>query len=128
MAKATIKLSLFSDHNVPDSVGNWLQRRGHSVFRLRKHMPDNSPDPVVAAAALDAGRILLTQDKDFNSQRFMQPRFEKLSRISLSGDGPTLLPAIKEHIHLIEFQWAHAQSTNSRMIAHVRVGNIRFRA
>lgn len=128
MAKATIKLSLFSDHNVPDSVGNWLQRRGHSVFRLRKHMPDNSPDPVVAAAALDADRILLTQDKDFNSQRFMQPRFEKLSRISLSGDGPTLLPAIKEHIHLIEFQWAHAQSTNSRMIAHVRVGNIRFRA
>ena len=128
MAKAAIKLSIFSDNNIPDSIGNWLQRRGHSVFRLRKHMPDDSPDPVVAAAALEADRILLTQDKDFNSQRFMQPRFASLSRISLSGDGPTLLPAIKEHIRLIEFQWAELQTTGARMIVHVRVGNIRFRA
>ena len=122
------KLRFFTDHNVPDSIGNYLRGRGHSVVRLRHHMPDNSKDPVVATAALKDGRILITCDKDFNTQRFMQPRFEGLSRVALSGDGPTLLPAVKEHIETIEFQFALAQRKRAaRLVAHVQVGQLRFR-
>lgn len=129
MVKRAAKLLFFADHNVPDSVAKYLQRRGHSVHRLRHHMPHNSPDPVVATAALKAGRILISQDKDFNSQRFAQPRFASLSRISLVGPGPTLVAALREHMHLIEAQWAHTQQTGAaRMIVHVQVGQIRIRA
>lgn len=129
MVTAPIRLQFFLDNNVPDSIGKFLQRRGHSVKRQRFSIPADSPDPVVAMTALRADRILITQDKDFNSQRFQQERFERLSRISLSGASHTLLPALKEHLHLIEFQWAHCLQTKApRMIAFVKLGNVRFRA
>ena len=129
MAKAAIKLYLLTDNNVPDSIGDYLRRRGHSVHRIRGHMADNAPDQVVAMAALKADRILITQDKDFNTQRFMKPYMAGLSRIALVGDGATLKAAMKEHIHLIEAQWAHKIATGAvRMIAHVQVGQIKFRA
>jgi hypothetical protein len=92
-------------------------------------MADDSPDPVVATAALAAGRILVSQDKDFNHQRFAQPRFARLSRIALVGPGPTLLAAVKEHIHLIEAQWEHTQRIGAaRMIVRLQRGKISFSA
>lgn len=129
MAKAAVKLRLFLDHNIPDSIGRYLQRRGHSVLRQRHHIPADSPDPLVAMTAMTAGRILVTQDRDFNNQRFQQPKFAGLSRISLSGPSHTLLDAVKEHLHLIEYQWLHVQRTRApRLIAHISVGQFRFRA
>lgn len=129
MPKAAIKLPLFLDHNVPDSIGRYFQGRGHSVLRQRHHIPADSPDHLVAMTAMKAGRVLVTIDKDFNSQRFHQPKFNTLSRIALSGPSHTLLGAVKEHVHLIEYQWGHLKKTRGvRMIAHVKAGNFRFRA
>lgn len=77
---------------------------------------------------MKAERILVTQDKDFNQQRFHQPRYATLSRISLSGEANTLLPSLKEHIHLVEAQWAHVKSSGQpRMLAYLKKGCIRFR-
>ena len=93
---------------------------------LRHHIPDNSPDPVVGMTALKAGRILVSWDRDFNAQRFRQDRFAELSRISLSGAGPTLLPAVKEHIAVLEFQMPRVPA-EGRMVAQLQIGIIRFR-
>jgi hypothetical protein len=129
MARAAITLRLFTDENVPDSVGRYLRGRGHSVYRAKAHLAEGSPDQIVATTAMEDGRILVSQDKDFNHQRFAQPRFARLSRIGLVGAGPTLVRALKEHMHLIEAQWAHAQRSGAaRMIVHLQVGQIRFRA
>jgi hypothetical protein len=128
MGTIAVRLPLFLDNNVPDSLGRYLQRRGHSVHRQRFYIPADSPDPIVATTAMKAGRILVSQDKDFNSQRFQQDRFASLSRIAFSGEAQTLLPALKEHMELIEFRWAQCQRNRSRLIAHVKVGQVRFRA
>lgn len=120
------QLRFFLDQNVPDSIGAYLQGRGHSVLRLRHHIPDNSPDPVVAMTALQAGRILVSCDKDFNGQRFQQARFAQLSRIGLSGPGPTLLPAVKKHIDIVEFQLSRIPK-DGRVVAHVQFEQVRFR-
>lgn len=129
MPKGADKLFFFLDNNVPDSIGRYLQRRGHSVLRQRHHIPADSPDPIVATTAMEANRILVTIDRDFNSQRFHQPRFDRLSRVSLSGPSHQLLGAVKEHIHLIEFQWDHkVRMGTRRMIAHIKAGMIRIRA
>ena len=128
MARAAIKLPFFLDNNVPDSIGKYLQHRGHSVFRLRHHMSPDSPDPIVASTAMAAGRILVTQDKDFNSQRFQQPRFARLSRIALCGPSHTLLPAVKEHIEMIEFAWIQCVAKREpRMVVHIQLGQFRSR-
>lgn len=126
MPKSNKKLRFFLDNNVPDSIGRYLQRRGHSVLRQRYHIAHDSPDPVVAMTALQAERILVTWDKDFNTQAFRQARFSQLSRISICGSGPTLLPAIKEHIELLEFQFKKVPK-NGRLVAQIQVGISRFR-
>lgn len=128
MARAATKLHFFLDNNVPDSIGRYLQGRGHSVQRQRFYIPADSPDPVVAMTAMKARRILVTQDKDFNSQRFQQDRFSDLSRLSLSGPSHTLLPALKVQMDLIEFQWARCLAQRQRMTAHLKTGLIRFRS
>ena len=61
------QLQFFLDQNVPDSICRYLRGRGHSVLLLRHHIPDDSPDPVVAMTALQAGRILVTCDRDFRA-------------------------------------------------------------
>jgi hypothetical protein len=127
MAARRPKLRFFLDQNVPDSVGRYLQGRGHSVERLRYHIAEESPDPIVGMTALKAGRILVSWDKDFNSQRFRQERFAGLSRISLSGEGPTLLAAMKEHIDVVEFQLQRVPK-GGRWVAHIQLGNVRFRS
>ena len=126
MPAAAIPLRFFLDQNVPDSIGRYFQGRGHSVLRLRHHIQPNSPDPVVGMTALQANRILVSWDRDFNGQRFQQERFARLSRIALSGAGPTLLPAIKENIAIIEFQMSRIPR-GGRIAAHAKVGQIRFR-
>lgn len=129
MPAAIVRLRLFLDNNVPDSVGRYLQGRGHSVKRLRFWISADSPDPVVATTAMESDRILVTLDRDFNSQRFQQDRFARLCRISLSGPAHELIDAIKEYIHLIERQWEHCQRTRApRMIVHLKPGQIRIRA
>lgn len=126
MVAGGAQLRFFLDQNVPDSIGRYFRGRGHSVQLLRHHIPDNSPDPVVGMTALQAKRILVSWDRDFNAQRFRQDRFAELSRISLCGAGPTLLPAVKEHMAVLEFQMPrHPHS--GRMVAQLQIGMIRFR-
>jgi hypothetical protein len=74
-----------TDHNVPDSVGNVLIDLGHDVVRLREVMAVDTTDPIVARAAIEDQRVLVSWDRDFNQQRFMAPRFARLSRLSMSG-------------------------------------------
>lgn len=83
--KAPRRFRFLTDHNVPDSVGNLLVKLGHDVVRLREVMAVDTADPVVARAAIEDNRILVTWDRDFNQQRFMSPRFAELSRLSMSG-------------------------------------------
>lgn len=119
-------LRFFLDNNVPDSVGRYLQGRGHSVLRQRYHIAHDAPDPVVGMTALQTDRILITWDKDFNSQTFRQHRFAELCRVSLSGNGPSLLPAVKEHIELLEFTFPRTPK-GGRVVAHVQIGQVRLR-
>ena len=126
MVAGRSKLGFFLDQNVPDSICRYFRGRGHSVLLLRHHIPDNSPDPVVGMTALKAGRILVTSDRDFNAQRFRQDRFAELSRVSLCGAGPLLLPAVKEHIAVLEFQMARIPA-GGRIVSQLQLGIIRFR-
>jgi hypothetical protein len=96
-------LKFFTDNNVPDSVGGVLIDRGHNVIRLRDVMAADAKDPVVAVAAIEAGRILVSWDRDFNHQRFQAPRFAGLSRIGMSCAEPEGAGRIEETIDLVEF-------------------------
>ncbi|WP_158965012.1 DUF5615 family PIN-like protein [Chachezhania sediminis] len=110
-----------TDHNVPVSLGNALIAMGHDVVRISEIMPVNSPDPVVARAAIEAGRILISWDRDFNAQRFASPRFEQLSRIMMSGPEPSGAARLTEVFDVVEFALRRDQENP----AIVRVGSHR---
>lgn len=83
-----------TDHNVPKSVGDTLIGLGQNVVRLRDVMAVDAPDPVVAKAAMEDERVLVSWDRDFNQQIFKSPRFARLSRLSMSvpeTEGPARL-------------------------------------
>lgn len=112
-------LAFLSDHNVPVSVGHFLVEKGHDVARVADLMPANSPDPVVATAAIKAGRILISWDRDFNHQRFMKPRFAGLRRIGFSCPEPKGAVRLAEVIDLVQFAFQRAGDSPLRIrIAH----------
>lgn len=108
-------LAFLSDHNVPVSVGQILSNRGHDVARVADLMPVNSPDPVVATAAIEGGLILLSWDRDFNHQRFMKPRFAPLCRIDFALPEPEGAARLEAVLDLVEFAFARANGRPVRI-------------
>jgi len=98
-----LSLKFLCDHNVPDAVGRVLVQLGHDVVRVKDIMAINAADPIVAIAAIEAARILVSWDRDFNQQRFLSPRFDKLSRIGMSCLEPNGVVRIQQVIDIIEF-------------------------
>src|SRR5262245_27319198 len=96
-------LGFLTDQNVPEDVVQCLSNRGHLVSRVRDEMPANSPYPVVAMAAINAGRVLVSWDRDFGHQRFMQYRFARLSRIGFSCPEPQGAERLIAVLDVIEF-------------------------
>jgi predicted nuclease of predicted toxin-antitoxin system len=58
-------LRFFADHCVPDSIIQGLLDAGHEVFRLKDHIPIESPDPIVIATAQKLDSILISLNGDF---------------------------------------------------------------
>lgn len=104
-------LGFLTDNNVPDSAGNALADAGHTVVRQRETMATTASDPVLAVAAIQAGLILLSWDKDFNHQRFQAPRFLGLSRIGMSCPEFDGAKRLAETIDLVEFAFRRAAGT-----------------
>lgn len=100
--------SFLTDANVPDSVGAYLVDRGHDVVRVRDIMAADAKDPVVAEAAMQSDRILISWDKDFNHQRFLKERYRELNRIGFSCPEPHGATRLDEVIDLVEFAFERA--------------------
>jgi len=58
-------LRFFADHCIPNSIIKGLLDAGHEVFRLKDHIPIESPDPTVIATAQKLDSILISLDGDF---------------------------------------------------------------
>lgn len=58
-------LRFFADHCVANAVGAALADTGHEVYRLRDHMPPDSPDAIVIQKARSLNAILLSLNGDF---------------------------------------------------------------
>lgn len=114
-----------------ESVCRFLEERGHEVTRLSAVLPTDTPDPIVAKVAQDAGMILISDDQDFKQiagrkPNAQKPRFKKLSRVNMKckhAVAPTRLAAA---ITLIEFEFEIAQArSDQRMIIDVQPTLIR---
>jgi hypothetical protein len=115
-------LLFLTDHNVPDSLGHFLAEVGHDIARVRDVMAADSPDPIVAEAAIRAGRVLISWDRDFNQQRFLRPWFATLSRIGFSCPEPDGVARMRSVLDLVEFVFHRAQGSPLT----IRIGRDKF--
>ena len=110
MAPLTV-IRFLLDNNVPDSVAHFLRERGHDVELVRAVLAADAKDPVVAVAALEAQRVLISWDKDFNHQRFQQDRFKELSRIGMSCPEPDGAIRLTQLIDVVEFTYSRSNGS-----------------
>ena len=65
--KSNNKIHFFTDQDVPNSVGDYLEGLGCQVTRLRDIIDIKSKDPFVAATCAEAGLVLVSfNHKDFS--------------------------------------------------------------
>ena len=87
---------------------------------MRRILPTNSPDPLVASVAEINEAILVSFDKDFRTLAprigIGEQRFRKLSRIGFRCDEPQAAQRLKLALPLIEFEWTAAQETSDKRI------------
>lgn len=123
---------LLIDENVPNSVAELFQARGHDVRFVRDLFPAGTPDPVIAAVGNRLDAIVVTWDRDFTSLLRRVPegnrtRFRRLGRISFSCNEVKGRELLERWIEMIEFQYEQARSKpDIRMIVQIQESGVKF--
>ena len=103
-------MRFLTDECVQDSVGQFLQERGHEVVRARDVFAPKTPDPVIAKQADDDQAIVITNNsKDFKALISRLPggraRYRHAGLITFEGcEGPTAARRLEQLIESIEFE------------------------
>lgn len=111
------------DENLPTSLVGLLTERGHDAHHVEDEGLRSQMDPVVAAAAKEEGRILLTLDVEFADIRKHPPGSHPgivLFRSSISG-----APAISQLV--LDLLESVPESDLTGMVTIVEQGRIRIR-
>lgn len=119
-------MRLLIDENVPRSVAEFFESRGHSVQYVLDVLPAGTPDPVIAKVGDRISAIVVTWDRDF--ERIVQrvpdgqkSAFRRLGRISFRCDESQGLPLAEKWIGLIEAHYQQAlQEADFRMIVQIQ--------
>jgi predicted nuclease of predicted toxin-antitoxin system len=59
-------IKLFADHCISNYIINYLKELGFEVYRLRDHIPRESPDQIVISKAQELNSILISLNGDFS--------------------------------------------------------------
>jgi len=87
-------LRFFADHCIPNSIIKELLDAGHEVFRLRDHIPIESPDPIVIATAQELDSILISLNGDFTDKLKYPPANYKGIVALQVRNHPEIIPQI----------------------------------
>lgn len=118
-------IPFFTDHNVPESVGDYLLSMKHEVTRLRHVMSPESKDPVIAVACSRSGQVLVSHDNDFRQTarrlNITQRQYQNsLHRIQLRCDEPKSAKRIEQALAVIEREWIELTGDHPMVI---EIGN-----
>jgi len=116
-----LAVKFFIDQNVPDSVGQFLASNHYEVVSLRRRIPTNSPDTLVAAVAEANNAILVTFDPDFKALASRigigRRRFARLSLIRFERCRESqAAKRMEAALSLIEHEWAIGSGLRDRRL------------
>lgn len=116
----------FADHCVPNSIIQGLLDAGHEVFRLKDHIPIESPDPIVIATAQRLDSILISLDGDFTDKLNYPPGNYKGVIALQVRNHPEIIPQLI--VRLINYLSSYPDMSfyNGKLIL-VEINRIRIR-
>ena len=101
-------LRFFIDHCVPETVPRELEKDGCQVFRLREHLPPNSPDPHVIEKAQDMDAALVSNNGDFaDIVAYPPPLYKGIVALQIRNRPEAIgaiLSRLKEYLHTLPVQ------------------------
>lgn len=118
------------DHNVPANVGDLLRDRGHDVVTVVDVLTHDAKDPVVAAAAMEQARVLVSHDRDMRRVERMisnshRERYPALSRLHLSCNEVASADRLLSFIDTVEAEYAYLTARGEPTV--IDVGDRRAR-
>jgi predicted nuclease of predicted toxin-antitoxin system len=123
---------LLIDEDVPQSVVDFLQERGHEAILVREILLPGAADPVIAAIGDELEAIIVTwNQKDFRRLASRTPprtgrAFRRLGRISFRCHESRGRSRLEQVIESIEFEYQQSlKLSDSRLI--MEVGETYFR-
>jgi predicted nuclease of predicted toxin-antitoxin system len=126
MADDRPRMHLLIDENVPASVAQYFETRGHRVSYVRDILPARTPDPVIAEIGNRLSAIVVTWDKDFRTLVRRIPEgnktaFRRLGRVTFRCSEPRGLSQLKRWIGHIELLYKDAlEQEDFRMIVEIQ--------
>lgn len=125
-------MRLLIDEDVPKSVADTFEKRGHEVIQVRDCLPRGTADPVVAFTGDRLEAILVTWDHDFERIAGRIPqgnraKFRKLGRISFRCNEVHGVRLLEKWIDMIEYHYAAARKgSDVRMIVQIQENAVKF--
>ena len=106
-------MPIFTDNDIPDSVGTAFAEAGHNLTRLRDCMANNSADQIVASACRAGGLVLVTHNaKDFKriareeaGLNLTRKQVTQLCRVDLTCEQANSARRVREEMDFIALAW-----------------------
>jgi len=118
-------LRFLADHCICNFIIHSLQDAGHRVFRLREHLPVESPDPVVISKAQELDALLMSLNGDFADIVAYPPsQFKGIVALQVR-DHPEIMPAVMTRLN--GFLRSHPTMEEHLGLIVVEVNRIRVR-
>ena len=123
-------MRLVTDEMVPDSIGDFLVGRRHTVLRVREHLLQGTSDDGVARFANQSDAIVLTWNvKDFNRllNRKMHRQYPKAGLISFNCEEASGKDRLEQFIVVIDAEFAFLQTLgDKRLFLDIAAGHLRI--
>ena len=131
-AAGRARMLLLIDENVPNSVAEFFDSRGHDVRFVRDLFPAGTPDPVIATIGDRLAAIVVTWDRDFEKlvRRIPQGNraaFRRLGRISFRCNEVKGRELLERWIDLLEFHYRRSlEEPDFRMIVQIQPSGVKL--
>ena len=119
------------DHNVQNRVKVRLVDLGHDVELSKDVVGQEAEDPIVAAAAAETDRVLVSHDHDMKRvERFLsakhRERFPLLSRVMLNCPEQIAAERLCLFMPLVEFEFEEATAHECPLLIQIQERRIRI--
>lgn len=119
------------DENVQTAIIVALTERGHDAMRSTEILEIGAPDQLVATAALENDRVLVSHDKDMRRidrkiSESHRERFPNLCRLMFCLPEPEALARLLMFMPLVELEFEQARMANQPMMLEICARRIRI--